>query len=357
MMRNHLLSLLTGLGLALLGGIWAAGSYLYVVFEKPIAANPEGNSILLIPRGTPYSEVTNELKQLGLVNQPRLFRYLSLYLNVASRIRAGEFELNHHWNTWQLLQHLTRGKSITHRVTIPEGWNYKEIVERLVKNELGDREMFMSYFRDPNLLKKTGVPETTTLEGFLFPETYFFSKIDSERQILLTMIRHYRDAYSKEFKKRAQELGLTEYQILTLASIIEKETGSAEDRPLIAAVFHNRLKRRMRLDSDPTVIYGIEDFNGNLTRKDLRTPTAYNTYRRYGLPPTPISSPGRDSLHSALFPAEEVYLYFVARGDGSSQFSRSLREHNQAVNHFQKNRRIRKKMRQKRLEQNSSSTL
>jgi UPF0755 protein len=111
------------------------------------------------------------------------------------------------------------------------------------------------------------------------------------------------------------------------------------------------------LDSDPTVIYGIEDFNGNLTRKDLRTPTAYNTYRRYGLPPTPISSPGRDSLHSALFPAEEVYLYFVARGDGSSQFSRSLREHNQAVNHFQKNRRIRKMMRQKRLEQNSSSTL
>ena len=171
------------------------------------------------------------------------------------------------------------------------------------------------------------------------------------------MIRHYRKAYTEEFQKRANELELTEYQVLILASIIEKETGSNEDRPLISAVFHNRLKRRMRLDSDPTVIYGIKDFNGNLTRKDLRTPTPFNTYRRNGLPPTPISSPGHDSIQSALYPAEEVYLYFVARGDGRSQFSRTLREHNQAVNHFQKNRRVRKMMRKKRLEMNSSSTL
>ena len=348
---------LAGMGLAFLGGIWAVGSYLYVVFEKPIAPNPEGKSILLIPRGTPYSVVTNELKELGLLNQPRLFRYLSLYMNVASRIRAGEFELSHHWTTWQLLQHLSQGKSITHRVTIPEGWNYEQIVKRLVKNELGDRGVFMSYFKDPHLLDKTGVAEAPTLEGFLFPETYFFSKIDSEKQILQTMIRHYRKAYTEEFQKRANELGLTEYQVLILASIIEKETGSNEDRPLISAVFHNRLKRRMRLDSDPTVIYGIKDFNGNLTRKDLRTPTPFNTYRRYGLPPTPISSPGHDSIQSALYPAEEVFLYFVARGDGRSQFSRSLREHNQAVNHFQKNRRVRKMMRKKRLEMNSSSTL
>ena len=150
---------------------------------------------------------------------------------------------------------------------------------------------------------------------------------------------------------------MTEYQILILASIIEKETGSSADRPLLASVFHNRLKRRMRLDSDPTVIYGMQDFNGNLTRKDLRTPTAYNTYRRYGRPPTPICSPGVDSIQSALYPANEKFLYFVARGDGTSQFSRSLREHNKSVNHYQKNRRGRKMMRQKRLKQNASSTL
>ena len=357
MMRSPFKSFAVGLVLALVGGIWAIGSYIYVVFEKPIAPNPEGSSILLIPRGTPYSQVKKELQELGLVNQPRLFRYLSLYLNVASRIRAGEFELQHRWNTWQLLQHLTRGKSITHRVTIPEGWNFEEIVERLVNKDLGDREVFLSLFKDSDLLQKTGVQEAPSLEGFLFPETYFFSKIDSERRILQSMIRHYRNAYSREFEMRAEELGMTEYQILILASIIEKETGSSADRPLIASVFHNRLKRRMRLDSDPTVIYGMEDFNGNLTRKDLRTPTAYNTYRRYGLPPTPICSPGVDSIQSALYPANERFLYFVARGDGTSQFSRSLREHNKAVNHYQKNRRVRKMMRQKRLKQNASSTL
>ncbi|MEC7631816.1 MAG: endolytic transglycosylase MltG, partial [SAR324 cluster bacterium] len=172
MMRSPFKSFVVGLVLALVGGIWAIGSYIYVVFEKPIAPNPEGSSILLIPRGTPYSQVKKELQELGLVNQPRLFRYLSLYLNVASRIRAGEFELQHRWNTWQLLQHLTRGKSITHRVTIPEGWNFEEIVERLVNKDLGDREVFLSLFKDSDLLQITGVQEAPSLEGFLFPETY-----------------------------------------------------------------------------------------------------------------------------------------------------------------------------------------
>ena len=292
MMRSPFKSFVVGLVLALVGGIWAIGSYIYVVFEKPIAPNPEGSSILLIPRGTPYSQVKKELQELGLVNQPRLFRYLSLYLNVASRIRAGEFELQHRWNTWQLLQHLTRGKSITHRVTIPEGWNFEEIVERLVNKDLGDREVFLSLFKDSDLLQKTGVQEAPSLEGFLFPETYFFSKIDSERRILQSMIRHYRNAYSREFEIRAEELGMTEYQILILASIIEKETGSSADRPLIASVFHNRLKRRMRLDSDPTVIYGMEDFNGNLTRKDLRTPLLTTLTDGTDSLPPPFAVPG-----------------------------------------------------------------
>ena len=131
-----------------------------------------------------------------------------------------------------------------------------------------------------------------------------------------------------------------EYDVLILASIVEKETGIDTDRPMIASVFHNRIKRRMRLDSDPTVIYGLKDFNGNLTRKHLRTPTPYNTYRRYGLPPTPISNPGKASIHSVLYPAKNKFLYFVARGDGSSKFSKTLREHNKAVWYFQK---VRKK--------------
>ena len=336
MMRSPFKSFVVGLVLALVGGIWAIGSYIYVVFEKPIAPNPEGSSILLIPRGTPYSQVKKELQELGLVNQPRLFRYLSLYLNVASRIRAGEFELQHRWNTWQLLQHLTRGKSITHRVTIPEGWNFEEIVERLVNNDLGDREVFLSLFKDSDLLQKTGVQEAPSLEGFLFPETYFFSKIDSERRILQSMIRHYRNAYSREFEIRAEELGMTEYQILILASIIEKESDGLADRAQISQVFHLRLKKNMKLQTDPTVIYALgEDFDGDIRRRDLRVDSPFNTYRYRGLPPTPIALPSLASIEAALHPAEGDYLYFVARGDGSSQFSRTLKEHNAAVRRYQ----------------------
>lgn len=349
--------ILGGFLLCVITGASAGGIYFYVLFKSPIGRNPGTNSTFLIPRGTPFSVVTQRLKEQDLLPHPRLYRYLSRYLDVQSRIRAGEFELQHHWNTWQLLKHLTSGKSVLHRVTIPEGRNFASIAETLEAHQLVDKTELTALFKDPELLRETGVPDAVSLEGFLFPETYFFSKIDSPRKILETMIAQYRQTFTSAYKKRASALGLTAYEALILASMIEKETGASEDRPKIAAVFHNRLKRRMRLDSDPTVIYGLKDFNGNLTRKHLRTPTPYNTYRRYGLPPTPICSPGRDSLYSALFPAEEQYLFFVARGDGSSQFSTSLREHNKAVSYYQKNRRVRRQMRRKLKERLSSSTL
>jgi len=168
------------------------------------------------------------------------------------------------------------------------------------------------------------------------------------------MIAQYRKVFNTDFQQRAEEIGLGEYEVLTLASIVEKETGADSDRPKIAAVFHNRLKRRMRLDSDPTVIYGLKDFNGNLTRKHLRARTPYNTYKRYGLPPTPISNPGKASLQSVLYPAENKFLYFVARGDGSSKFSKTLREHNKAVWYFQKVRKNRQAMSRKRKQASSA---
>ncbi len=357
MKQGFWIKILGGILLCTIAGAGVGGAYLYSIFQSPIGSDPSGNTTLLIPRGTPFSTVTQHLKEHDLLPHPRLYHYLSRYLEVHSRIRAGEFKLQHNWNTWQLLQHLTSGKSIVHRVTIPEGRNFASIILTLEAHELADANELKSLFKDPELLMKTGVPDAVSLEGFLFPDTYFFSKIDSPRMILETMIAQYRQTFTAGHKKRASELGLTEYETLILASIIEKETGASEDRPKIAAVFHNRLKRRMRLDSDPTVIYGLKDFNGNLTRKHLRTPTPYNTYRRYGLPPTPICSPGRDSLYSALYPAQESYLFFVARGDGSSQFSTSLREHNKAVSYYQKNRKVRIQMRRKYKQRMSSSTL
>ena len=340
-----------------LGALTISGfaGYVFHIYNSPIKSNsPESSSIILIPRGSTFDYVTSLIRENGLQPYPRLYRYLAKQLKVHTRVQAGEFEIKHSWNTHHLLQHLVSGKSIRHKVTIPEGENYAQIAERLNQLGIADKEVLMSLKNDPELLKKTGIPELTTLEGFLFPETYFFSRAETEREVLSAMIAQYRRVFNSDFQKRAKEIGMSEYNVLTLASIVEKETGTDSDRPMIASVFHNRLKRRMRLDSDPTVIYGMKNFDGNLTREHLRTPTPYNTYTRYGLPPTPISNPGRASLHSVLYPAEKKYLYFVARGDGSSEFSKTLSEHNKAVWKYQKIRKNRQAMQRKRKQASSA---
>ena len=177
------------------------------------------------------------------------------------------------------------------------------------------------------------------MEGYLFPATYLFRGLATEEEIVKTMFTVFKDTFTAEMEARAGQLGLTRHELVTLASIIEKEGGPVEEMPMVSAVFHNRLKREMRLQSDPTVIYGLEDFNGDLTREDLRTPGPYNTYRIDGLPPGPIANPGLAAMRAALFPADVGYLYFVSRNDGSHHFSESLREHNAAVRKYQKNRR------------------
>ena len=343
--QKLLLACLFILGVSCLIGVVG---YIYQIYYSPIMSSaPDGNSVILIPRGSTFDSVTAHIRKKGLLPYPRLYDYLAEKLKVHSRIQAGEFKIQHNWNTSELLQYLIYGKSIRHRITIPEGENYRQIAERLQHAKFADKEVILSLKNDPELLAKTGVPDMTNLEGFLFPETYYFSRIDTERHILSAMITQYRRVFNADFQKRAKEIGMSEYKVLTLASIVEKETGVDSDRPKIASVFHNRLKLRMRLYSDPTVIYGLSDFNGNLTRKHLRKPTPYNTYTKYGLPPPPISNPGRASLQSVLYPADEKFLYFVGRGDGSSKFSKTLREHNKAVSYFQKNRKNRQAMRRK----------
>ncbi|NJL58931.1 MAG: endolytic transglycosylase MltG [Desulfobacteraceae bacterium] len=168
-----------------------------------------------------------------------------------------------------------------------------------------------------------------------FADTYYFPKGVNAQMILSAMVNRSLMVFRSEWKQRAKDMNLSVHQVLTLASVIEKETGLASERPIISSVFHNRLKIGMRLDSDPTVIYGIENFNGNITRKNLETPTPYNTYKIYGLPPGPIASPGASAIEAALYPSDTDFLYFVAKGDGSHQFSKSLEEHRQAVKKYQ----------------------
>ncbi len=195
----------------------------------------------------------------------------------------------------------------------------------------------MKVVEDPTLMAEFGI-EGESLEGYLFPDTYQFAKRTPPHEIVRRMVTQFQTVYDESFRKRAAQLGMTLREVVTLASIIEKETGNASERGLISAVFHNRLKKKMRLQSDPTVIFALTDFNGNLTKKDLSAPSPYNTYRFIGLPPGPIANPGKESLYAALYPANVDYLYFVSKNDGTHFFSKNLREHNGAVNKYQRRR-------------------
>ncbi|MEE2716950.1 MAG: endolytic transglycosylase MltG [SAR324 cluster bacterium] len=332
-----------------LAGLLAAsalGGYVAFLFFEPMSKpGATGEVRLFIPSGTTFYQVTQQLRKQQMLAHPRIYDWTARWLEAPRRIKAGEFVVSRDWTTFEVLGHLIRGKGIRHRVTFPEGLNFRQVAARLEAKGFGDAASYLALMKDPKLLNRTGVAEAKTLEGFLYPETYFFSRVERPRQILAAMISQYHRTITPEFRARAKELGLSEYEVLTLASIVEKETGMAEDRGKIAAVFHNRLRKRMLLGSDPTVIYGMPEFNGNLTRKHLRTPTPYNTYTRRGLPPTPICNPGKGALYSTLYPDDVSYLYFVARGDGTSVFSKTLKKHNQNVWYYQKVRKNRIRIR------------
>ncbi|MGK5091439.1 endolytic transglycosylase MltG [Deltaproteobacteria bacterium TL4] len=311
------------------------GVHLLSYLRAPLNPNLPQDVIIAIPPGASFNKILHILEDHQLIVHPSLFQMIALFRGDASRIKAGEFSIDPHWTPEQLLEHLIAGKNCLYKVTVPEGWSYEEIVDRLLSKGLGTKKRYLELFTDPEFLAKTGWSNVPSLEGLLFPETYHFAKHHTEENILLAMVNELNKHLGPEYRERSKELNMSDYQILILASIVEKETGQEQDRPLIAAVFHNRLKKKMRLDSDPTVIYGLKNFDGDLTRRHLKTYSLYNTYKFNGLPPSPIASPGKASIYSTLYPAKVNYLFFVARGDGSSNFSSDLRSHNRAVWRYQ----------------------
>jgi len=235
----------------------------------------------------------------------------------------------------EILDKLVRGEQIRYSITIPEGLTLVQTASLFEKMGLANKERFIQLATDPEFIASLGMDEET-LEGYLFPDTYKFIRNIKEKNIIRMMVKRFNEIYNQEFRKRQQELGFTRREIITLASMIEKETAYSKEKPLISAVFHNRLKRNMRLQCDPTVIYGLNNFSGRLTKKDLMTYTPYNTYLIKGFPPTPIANPGLDSIRAALYPAKVDYLYFVSKNNGTHYFSSTLTEHNQAVYKYQK---------------------
>ncbi|HIE65841.1 MAG: endolytic transglycosylase MltG [Nitrospira sp.] len=300
--------------------------------EAPSSASVQ--KTVEIPKGASYHTVIDLLDRKGLLTRPFYFNILGKVTGGETRIQPGEYQLHTAMRPMEILKVLVDGKVVLHRVVIPEGLTSREIAAILEKSGLVNSHAFLEATHDTNVLKKLGI-EAESLEGYLFPETYKFVKETPPIEVIQIMVRQLQAVYDTSFQNRADEIGMTQLEVLTLASIIEKETAVGSERGLISGVFHNRLKKKMRLQSDPTVIFSLSDFDGNLTRKHLRNASPYNTYKVKGLPPGPIASPGRDSIYAALYPEDVDYLYFVSKNNGTHHFSKTIREHNNAVRKYQ----------------------
>jgi UPF0755 protein len=292
---------------------------------------------VLIPKGTASSEVARLLAAKNILRHPAVFRMLVLATGTGKRIKYGEYAFSDPPSTAEIWWKLYRGEVLRYQVTIPEGSNLYDIAQILGSRELADPEKFLEATSSPEILRRLGIPGETA-EGFLFPETYQFKKAMSPADILETMVRLFRRRIPAEWENRGREEGFSLHQLITIASIIEKETGVKEEEPLVSAVIRNRLALGMPLQMDPTVIYGLRRFGTELTKKDLQAPSPYNTYLNRGLPPGPIANPGISTIRAALFPAKTDYLYFVSRNDGSHTFSRTLEEHNRGVAYLRKDK-------------------
>lgn len=287
-----------------------------------------------LKQGSSLKSAARQIQQAGGLNNEWLFVLLGRTLGKASQIKPGNYQLEHEVSPLQLLNMISKGQIAQSSLTIIEGSTFKQLRDTL--NTDSTLRHDSAVLSDAEILKRIGATESAP-EGLFFPDTYNYDKGSSDLIVLKRayqlMQRHLQDNWNKRDADLPFE---TPYQALILASIVEKETGQPSDRPMIASVFVNRLRKNMRLQTDPTVIYGLGDkFDGNLRKRDLTRDTPYNTYTRNGLTPTPIALPGLAALQATLHPAPGKALYFVARGDGSSQFSSSLVEHNNAVNRYQ----------------------
>ena len=292
------------------------------------------DQVFVVKEGTALKEVAGDLEEKGLITNKTLFVLWTRVKGYGKDIRAGEYSLSPAMAPVQLLEILRKGLVILHAVTIPEGFNREQIAEALAAKGLADKKRFLELTQDKALLRQYGI-SGPSFEGYLFPDTYHFSRGTPTLAILDTMVKRFKQVVAP-LMDQSKGTGMKFEDVVILASIVEKETGRPEERPLIASVFLNRLRLGMRLESDPTVIYGIENFDGDLKKKDLTEKTPYNTYVIHGLTPGPIANPGLESIKAVMDPARTDYLYFVSRNDGSHQFSKTLAEHNRAVEIHQK---------------------
>ena len=323
--------------LVLLIALAGAGFWLYRGVDRPFKGYAETEQFVDIPPGSGPSSIGQRLVDAKVVRDRASFR-LALWITGAGRhLQAGEYRFDREMSARQVVAKIARGEVYVRPITFPEGLTIKQMAALYESKGFGPADAFVKASRNVSLI--TGLdPEAQDLEGYLFPDTYSLPRKATADQLIARMVAAFEKALSPEIRQQATARGLGVRQFVTLASIVEKETGRADERPLVAAVYSNRLKIGMGLQCDPTVIYALERlgrYNGNLTRADLQLDSPYNTYRHAGLPPGPIASPGRASLEATAAPADVTYLYFVSRNDGSHAFATTLDEHNRNVQEFQ----------------------
>ena len=323
-----------GIVIALLGLAGAGGVLAYLELERP-GPPVTGPTIVTVEAGKRFADIADDLHAHGLLRHPGLLVTWARVTGQDRQVRAGEFLITTPLSPIGLLARVTSRPDPLHPVTIPEGLAVREVVALWSAAGFGSDESFFCLLDDPAFLAALDLPPEGA-EGYLFPDTYDFPLATPPEHLLRAMLKRFHEVFTTELATKAARLGLTPHQAVTLASLVEEEAARADERRLVAAVFVNRLRRGMPLQSDPTVLYGRTDHDRTLTHADLHRPTPYNTYTIAGLPPTPIANPGRAALEAAVDPAPVDYLYFVARGDGSHQFSATLAEHNAAVARYLK---------------------
>ena len=318
-----------------LASVWLVGDMLHFI-RTPASSEP-AEVVMEVPVGTSVQALSDLLYGQGLVRSAGKFRWLVRFKGAARQIKAGEYQLSTGLRPGELLNKIIRGEVRLHQITFPEGYALKQMAELLEASKLVNAERFIAAATDPPFVRSLSIP-AASLEGYLFPDTYRFARGLPVETLLRSFVTMFNQHFGPVQEEQARKLGFTRHQVVILASVVEKETAAAEERPLIAGVFLNRLRRRIRLQSDPTVIYGLRNFDGNLTRAHLQKDTPYNTYTRRGLPIGPICNPGAASIQAVLNPTSTPYLYFVAKKDGTHHFSTNLVEHNAAVLRHQKRR-------------------
>ncbi len=293
-----------------------AASFFTLQFVNTGISDDSTELLFDVPPGANMTQTAFDLENKGLVRNAKLFLFYSRIKKMNSKLKVGEYALNQTMTPNQILEVLASGKSVTRNLTIAEGLSLFDIAEILEKSGVGEKKDFFSLVYDKDFIRSLLQEDLSSLEGYLFPETYKITKFESMKSIVTQMVKRFLTVWAR-YEDQAKQKGWSRNQLVTFASIVEKETGASFERPLVSSVFHNRLIKKMKLQTDPTVLYGVALKNGampfNITKADLLTPTRHNTYTNYGLPPTPISNPGEDAIKATLEPAKSKYLYFVSK--------------------------------------------